>query len=188
MNREGVGLADAQEAPELKKLWRLSFPEDTEEGVAFFFQRVFQPLIALVFRQEGRRFPWLFCFRPCCIRRRDRLRFITFTRRLPGGQTGGAAFSPGAVRNLPGGKGARGGGLLPPAGGAGTGRLLCPVRLPSLFSDRHRGERGKKEGKRAFLFDGRWGICPSAGTGICPTGNGGWNGPPTCWPMRWTRR
>lgn len=54
MNREGVGLADAQEAPELKKLWRLSFPEDTEEGVAFFFQRVFQPLNCVVFRQEGR--------------------------------------------------------------------------------------------------------------------------------------
>ena len=52
--RCGVDYAVRGDIPELKRLWRLCFPEDTPEGIGSFFHEVFRPEDCLVYREEAR--------------------------------------------------------------------------------------------------------------------------------------
>ncbi len=110
--RCGVDYAVRGDIPELKRLWRLCFPEDTPEGIGSFFHEVFRPEDCLVYREEARPVSMAFLLPARLHTPEGFFPYTISTRRLPGRIDKGGAFSAKSFRNPSAWAGNGGGGFL----------------------------------------------------------------------------
>lgn len=150
----GVDYAVQGDIPELKRLWRLCFPEDTPEGIGSFFHEVFRPEDCLVYREEARPVSMAFLL-PARLHTPEGLfpiHYLYAAATRPDRQ-GLGLFQQNSPGIVPRGPGTGGGGFLSAAGGRRFDRILFPFWLPAFFPDVGYSEEKKRRWQGAAYSD-----------------------------------